>query len=154
MTNLTKTVAEMTSERIRSGALQTIEKMGPISIVGIAAAIAMSTNDIRAELIKMTKEGLITRTLNKYALPAHAAQSAKKKGGKGHYSVVELSSAYDSLDSLAALIGTPAPAVANKSFKLDVLDRLAALVADDIAAVLTETANDLKKLPELQCVSV
>lgn len=150
MSNMTKTVAEMTSQRIRSGALQTIEKLGPVGIAGIAAALAMPTADIRAELIKMTKEGLITRTLNKYAMPT----AVQKKNSQPEYSVVELSSVYDSLDSLAARIGAPAPAVANKALKLDVLDRLAVLVADDIAAVLTETASDLKKLPELQCVSV
>lgn len=55
----------------------------------------------------------------------------------------------EAIAELREKLAAKPPAVADKALKLEVLERLALLMSDDIAEVLIEIASDLSALPEV-----
>lgn len=55
----------------------------------------------------------------------------------------------EAIAELREKLAAKPPAVADKALKLEVLERLALLMSDDIAEVLSEIASDLSALPEV-----
>lgn len=79
-----------------------------------------------------------------------AAQQAVKKQGPEKAPATDRPAAVrEAIAELREKLSKQPPAVADKALKLEVLERLAMLMSDDIAEVLSEISSDLSALPEV-----
>lgn len=78
-----------------------------------------------------------------------AQQAVKKQGPEKAPATDRPAAVREAIAELREKLAKQPPAVADKALKLEVLERLAMLMSDDIAEVLSEIASDLSALPEV-----
>lgn len=78
-----------------------------------------------------------------------AQQAVKKQGPEKAPATDRPAAVREAIAELREKLSKQPPAVADKALKLEVLERLAMLMSDDIAEVLMEIGSDLNALPEV-----
>ena len=78
-----------------------------------------------------------------------AQQAVKKQGPEKAPATDRPAAVREAIAELREKLAKQPPAVADKALKLEVLERLAMLMSDDIAEVLMEIGSDLSALPEV-----
>lgn len=119
---------------MKDAVLKTIKELGPVKAGNIAHSIGVDSANIVEELRELRAEGFITL-----------------KNGRYHADV-ELPAAIKALDELEGKLSAKVEPVSEPLLKYAVLNRLSALLHDDISAVLESIADDLEEYQKLGSV--
>jgi predicted transcriptional regulator len=114
---------------MRDAVLKTIKELGPVKAGNIAHSIGVDSAEIVNELRELRADGLI-----QYASGKYSAVSEEK-----------LLPAIQALNDLEGKLNTSVKPLTESLLKHAVLNRLSALLHDDISAVLESIADDLEE---------